>query len=530
MPSSLHENSQKARRALIHPVWLGALALLIVNDHVLKGSGHLPSLITGKLSDFAGLLVAPALLCALLTLRSPRAWIWAHIATGAVFSAINLFPWAAHAIEALTRLTPFPWHVTVDPSDLMALPSLLLSYHLFFGPKTKTLREMPLAERVLAMTGAVACMATSPAEPAPCTGEFCDQGTAFEQASLVLSNRTDSQRVVRIRPLKSSVSVDCTKMLADPTATLSRELFESAQSWILEPGRAVPLHVPDNCAAYLVDADGMTPKLLAWSQLQFPETQLATTINGENPDRTIQMSLSDTTGALTLSEHSAVFDAPPLEHSGASPACAVPDALTGLEWTVPPIDAVEIKSIESSPDGCHAIQYGTPNGNQSFFVCVPDGAMPFQVGESITAATFTPIGAIDTPETQGEGLKGAGLSIRSASYELLLLRGNGLVRHTMSAAPKLSTDPGVEAKESPSCEGAQNDCGELVIPLDFSFLGDHVSGVATGRAGAKIDFADNYGTLFIVRAESVPVRDGNCSLYPSGRSRIESALLIPLVP
>ena len=30
---------QPAHRALLHPLWLSALALLIVNDHLLKGSG-----------------------------------------------------------------------------------------------------------------------------------------------------------------------------------------------------------------------------------------------------------------------------------------------------------------------------------------------------------------------------------------------------------------------------------------------------------------------------------------------------------
>ena len=38
---------------LFHPVTLAALALLVVNDRVLKGA--LPGAVTGKLSDVAGL-------------------------------------------------------------------------------------------------------------------------------------------------------------------------------------------------------------------------------------------------------------------------------------------------------------------------------------------------------------------------------------------------------------------------------------------------------------------------------------------
>ncbi|KYF51085.1 hypothetical protein BE08_09470, partial [Sorangium cellulosum] len=115
----------RSRRSLLHPLWLGALALLVLNDHALKGSGLLPGWLTGKLSDLAGLLVAPAALAALLRVSSRRGFLGAHVATGAVFSAINLAPQAARAVEALMALTPLPWRITVDPTDLMALPALL---------------------------------------------------------------------------------------------------------------------------------------------------------------------------------------------------------------------------------------------------------------------------------------------------------------------------------------------------------------------------------------------------------------------
>lgn len=50
--------------ALVHPVPLVAIAVLVVNDHVLKGRA--PGLVTGKLSDFAGLVFFPLLLEALV--------------------------------------------------------------------------------------------------------------------------------------------------------------------------------------------------------------------------------------------------------------------------------------------------------------------------------------------------------------------------------------------------------------------------------------------------------------------------------
>lgn len=58
------------RSPLAHPWWWAALVLLVLNDHFFKGSGLLPTGVTGKLSDFAGLVVAPPLLCALVSART----------------------------------------------------------------------------------------------------------------------------------------------------------------------------------------------------------------------------------------------------------------------------------------------------------------------------------------------------------------------------------------------------------------------------------------------------------------------------
>jgi hypothetical protein len=51
-----------------HPLVWTAFVLLLLNDHVLKGSGLLPGDVTGKLSDFAWLIVAPAFAAALFGL------------------------------------------------------------------------------------------------------------------------------------------------------------------------------------------------------------------------------------------------------------------------------------------------------------------------------------------------------------------------------------------------------------------------------------------------------------------------------
>src|SRR5690606_1318058 len=100
----------------------------VVNDHALKGAGVLPGALTGKLSDVAGLVVAPWVLAVLLRATTRRAVALAHVLVGVGFSAINLSPTCARAVEALTAYTPVPWRITVDPTDLAALPALALSF------------------------------------------------------------------------------------------------------------------------------------------------------------------------------------------------------------------------------------------------------------------------------------------------------------------------------------------------------------------------------------------------------------------
>ena len=133
----------RAQDAILHPVVLAALALWILNDHWAKHA--YPGLVTGKLSDVAGLIVFPLIPITALALwrktwpsaRCIGGWL---AATGAAFAAINLLPaatrlyevglgalqWPAHALAAgeITALRPVAY--TMDPTDLLALPALVV--------------------------------------------------------------------------------------------------------------------------------------------------------------------------------------------------------------------------------------------------------------------------------------------------------------------------------------------------------------------------------------------------------------------
>jgi hypothetical protein len=139
---------------MLHPVPLVALVVLVVNDHVLKHAW--PGVITGKLSDFAGLVFFPLLLVALtevalrvarrFTAPSRRGLVVACVVTGVVFAltkttdagadfyraSIAALQWPYYAARALVAGRDLPAIGTVrhvaDPTDLVALPSLVVAY------------------------------------------------------------------------------------------------------------------------------------------------------------------------------------------------------------------------------------------------------------------------------------------------------------------------------------------------------------------------------------------------------------------
>lgn len=117
---------------LLHPVALTAIAVLVINDHILKDA--YPSWLTGKLSDVAGLIFFPLLVAALLAplarlarIDRDRLITACVIATGIGFSAIKLWEPATvvceHVLGAL-QLSPGPVQIVRDPTDLLALAAL----------------------------------------------------------------------------------------------------------------------------------------------------------------------------------------------------------------------------------------------------------------------------------------------------------------------------------------------------------------------------------------------------------------------
>jgi hypothetical protein len=131
---------------LLDPLFWLALVVLALNDHVLKAA--IPGVTTGKLSDIAGLALAPVLAVSLGELcgasstdrrsRIRQLAFWA-VATALGFSAIQVWEPAAWAyslllgaVQSLPRVLAawfanetVVWAVArhvADPADLLTLP------------------------------------------------------------------------------------------------------------------------------------------------------------------------------------------------------------------------------------------------------------------------------------------------------------------------------------------------------------------------------------------------------------------------
>lgn len=129
---------------------LAAVASMAVNDHLLKGVA--PGLLTGKLSDVAGLVLLPVLLQAWIEIvlaagrrfRGPSdaLLVVCCVASAAGFALVNLWPVAERAWQTTWGWLQLPARSfaagglvdvapvahTADVSDLLTLPAVLVPW------------------------------------------------------------------------------------------------------------------------------------------------------------------------------------------------------------------------------------------------------------------------------------------------------------------------------------------------------------------------------------------------------------------
>lgn len=400
-------------RALLHPLWLGSLAVLVLNDHVLKGASIVPAAVTGKLSDLAGLIVAPVLLAALLRVRGRRGWVLSHVAVGLVFAAIQLSAVAAAWWSGMMAAVGAPWVITRDATDLVALPALLVSAWALRGAM---LRPTPTsarrrAELVAAGAGLVCCAATSPPTEEPFRFPlFTD---------VYVHNTSDAPVVVRMRALADSVDLDCNAVAADPARLISEPLFGDSQSFLLDPDQNFGLRINNewdspndvdengepldrSCYAVLLDVDGLPPAVAFWEVGSVPLHEVPG--EGEedgDPRGRIELQLSGDPD--TLGTYEAVGDdvlhvvpaaAPPVDGSCGPQSDA--GRLEWSDWSDSPSGEWELLAVDRGADGCFALELGTRDGDERidhetrWYLCAPLLELELEPGRLLG---LEPIGA-----------------------------------------------------------------------------------------------------------------------------------------
>jgi hypothetical protein len=146
------EITQKAASALLHPLCLGTILLLFLNDHLFRR--FWPSWLSGKLGDFAWLFFFPFVTLILLAWIAPTRLLRqkdvlalaAFGLVGGVFSLAKTIP-ACHRllIEVFGTILGMPIGWRLDPTDLIALPALLAAWWLWRGaPELPAVRLRPI--------------------------------------------------------------------------------------------------------------------------------------------------------------------------------------------------------------------------------------------------------------------------------------------------------------------------------------------------------------------------------------------------
>ncbi len=157
--------------AFRHPLVLISILVLLLNDHVFKAS--MPSALTGKLSDLAGLFFFPFLVGTILQglvklflparrLPARQALATSFLLSAAFFIGIKTFPsFNEFVAEWLSTLFHLPVRIALDPTDLLAFVVFIPAWMLWAHIERDRRPAAPgkLAYAMLGL-GALACVAT----------------------------------------------------------------------------------------------------------------------------------------------------------------------------------------------------------------------------------------------------------------------------------------------------------------------------------------------------------------------------------
>jgi hypothetical protein len=148
----------RAVNCLSHPVSIGAIFLLLLNDQVLRRAW--PSWWTGKLGDFAWLIFVPFIVVAILAWMVPfrlkhrkeTIGLLAFALTGVWFALAKTVP-AVHdvTVRCFETITGWKASLLLDPTDLMALTALSIGWYVWRHKQVRPLKISRTVWPVLAL-------------------------------------------------------------------------------------------------------------------------------------------------------------------------------------------------------------------------------------------------------------------------------------------------------------------------------------------------------------------------------------------
>ena len=236
-----------------------ALVVLVANDYWLKHSQLVPGWLTGKLSDFAGLIVAPVVLASLTRARSSRARLACIAVVAVVFASFELFPSWVHAAESVAigghRLRMWP-----DVTDLLALAVLPLTWRVMMRSSELPLRlGAPLVHRTGIALACLACVATSTAELPPLR-------------TPLIVNKSHADITVTARRYLGAV--DCIGQASNPSEPQLQDAAPVASDFgppvtvTIEPADLMELGSASetpSCGAYWISAPGLADLIITFA-------------------------------------------------------------------------------------------------------------------------------------------------------------------------------------------------------------------------------------------------------------------------
>lgn len=425
--------------ALGHPVFVVALAVLVLNDQLLKGAGVVPGWLTGKLSDLAGMIVAPVLAAVVLRAHGPRMRVLAFGLVAAPFAVTEMSDSAARALESLVAVVGIEWRLWADPTDLVGLVALPLAWWTLDAR-----RPIGAALRATALvTGAFASMATS--RPPPPADWF---------TPAYVGNRTGAPVDVRVRWVDAEI--DCRDIAAIATRALGPEAFSTGGVTItLADRQTIPLErnaaagaVTDvmfetgpmrPCDAALISAEGMPDTVVFWQNSDFRNIPMSMPA-GFDP-RIGAVDLTRGEGATIAVELTVGLAGGDLDRTLDASAC-VSGTASAYQWSDLPDGSYRVLVVEPGADGCVGVDYEPAAGGDPIraYVCIPADMFPFVAGDEVVLSSL--------PGWGGE------LRINGVSAEL------GVWSQTVRIDAMDASAQIVDLE----CEGRRRDCGAYVVP------------------------------------------------------------------